>query len=303
MRFVSLLLGALLLGVWADRADAQELLPLNPTPPAGAPGELGHALEESLNLWPAFNYARQVSPAGNAIHESWHVLWPLFGVWQDEARGESGFGAPWPLIAGTFGEEHAHFRIAPLFYWWKWNEERAVFLFPLGGGFWNPDGWTLMLPFFYSQHDRDTSRNILLPFLWVFSEPKGGVCSLWPVWHAAWRTRPGGAPAATYVDVAPLTLLPLGAWDAEWARSDTYWSVAWPLGPTYQAKDNAWGFRFLWEGLVCWSEHERHFGWRLLGGLFGVETERSDGRLTWIRWTILWVIQLQFAHVRVISCP
>ena len=49
----------------------------------------------------------------------------------------------------------------------RWNDERAIFAFPFGGGFWDDDSWSMLLPFFYTQHDAETDRTILLPFLWI----------------------------------------------------------------------------------------------------------------------------------------
>ncbi|MHC5021505.1 MAG: hypothetical protein ACYTGX_15650 [Planctomycetota bacterium] len=276
-------------------ASADE--PLGRQELAPEPQVLDQALEESLNLWPLFMHARRVSPAGNEVLEQWDVLWPLFGSWQDEHRGEWGFGGPWPLVAGTWGPEHSHFRIAPLFAWWRWNDERAIALFPIGGGFWDDHGWSMLLGPFYSQNDAVTSRNVLFPLLWVFSEPKGGCLSLWPLWHAAWRTGAhDGDDTRVMLDVAPLTLLPVGAWWADHVAADTYWSVAWPLGPTYFADHDGWSFRLLWEGLVLWSDEPGHFGWRFLGGLIGRETRHAFGQLEQEFWTLFWFFEFGLQH-------
>ena len=99
-----------------------------------------------------------------------------------------------------------------------------------------------------------------------------------------------------HLDVVPLTLLPFGAWEADASEQDVYWSVAWPLGPTYYSGPDGWGFRLLWEGLVLWSERPGHFGWRVLGGLIGRESQFTFGQLQHEYWTVLWIFQFGLHH-------
>jgi hypothetical protein len=186
-------------------------------------------------------------------------------------------------VAAEWTPEYLHWRFLPLAAYWCWRDERLLGVFPLGLVTWRADRWAVVAPLVFCQRDPATFRLVVLPSVWWFDEPDGGLRALWPAVHLRWRTRAGQA-ARWHLDLFPASGLPLGAWWADADGDDVYVGLLWPLVFGYRARGDAWSVRLLLEGLVVWSDGGGHFGWRLLGGLFRYES-RGD---RWVRWSVGW---------------